>query len=382
MHTGCDSPCILFLCDYQAPYGGNFIASLVRLDARLSARGVRTLYVFPQGAFCRDWCDRMRALGLTLIPLSEGGTRARTRQLLSLIDEHHVTILHVHFGLFPLAERVALLRRSLRLILHYHSDFSGGRAPNAKDRLRALGKGALERLIGERRITKVTVSEGSARTTKDCVALHNALVVERFTDECWTRERTRAACGVSEGQTFALVFGWTPLIKGVDVAAKAVRRLVAAGHEQFTLGVVCGRTVTEERMRAFLTEKAGVAPDAPWIRYLPPVEDVFRYHKASDIMISSSRSETFSYALLEALYTGRPCAVSDIPGVRWAESFDTVSFFPTEDDEALSKTLLHLDGARKAPAFQARLKDASARAQSEYAIDEWIDGMLDIYGIT
>ncbi len=375
-----NKPSILYLCDYQAPYGGNFIASMVKLDAVLHEKGAETIYAFPAGAAARGWYEQMTARGFHLFTLAEGNLFAKARQLLHVIDDNHVTILHVHFGLFPLAELVALLRPKCRLLLHFHSDFSAGRKPSAAQRLRDALKRAPEAMLG-RRLTKITVSERSARTTDDCVRIHNALVPERFAASTWTREQTRTAFRVPDTATMILSFGWSPYIKGIDVAVRAVKRIIDSGHRHFVLGVICGREYTQARLCAFIRERTDCTGDEPWLLFLPPEEDVFRYHKASDIMLSASRSETFSYALLEAIASGKPCVASDIPGVRWAEAFDTVRFFPTGDDSALSDALLALDNERNSDGFTARLDDACARAKQDFGIDEWIAGMCSVYGL-
>lgn len=375
------TPSILFLCDYQAPYGGNFIASLLRLDDALQERRVKTAYLFPAGARERAWCAAMQARGMRTLFLPDGGVRTRMVPLLRTIDATGATILHVHFGLFPLAELAALLRPRLRLILHFHSDFSGGRAPSVARRIKELLARVPEGLIGRRRLQKITVSEGSARTTRDCIALHNALAQTRLTDETRARGETRRLYDVRDEDTLLLIFGWSPWIKGVDIAAEAVRLLHAQGHDSFVLGIVCGREYVPEKMRAFLALKTGCTGEEPYLRFLPPIEDVFSYHKASDVMISASRSETFSYALLEAIATGRACVCSDIPGVRWASAFDTVSFVPPENAEALAGALLIADAERQSTEAEERLAAAARRAREEYGIEGWISGMLDIYGV-
>lgn len=371
---------ILFLCDYQAPYGGNFIASMRKLDDALSARNVPATYLFPAGAAARDWCVSLQRLGKCVQFLPTGGMRAQLACLLETIDARGITILHVHFGFFPLGELAALLRPRLRLILHFHSDFSAGRAPTWKQRLRAAAKRLPEAIIGKR-LQKITVSESSARTTRDCIPLHNALACERFVAKTCGRAETRAALRLEPRDTLVLAFGWSPWIKGVDIVARAVQSLRAAGHSTFVLGVVCGREYPKERMRAFLSERAGCAGDEPWLRFLAPSEDVFAYHAASDIMASASRSETFSYALLEAICSQRPCVASDIPGVRWAKAFDTVAFFPTENADALADALLSLEAARHTPAFAERLRQSSDAAREEFALEDWVRGMLAIYGV-
>lgn len=374
------APSILYLCDYQAPYGGNFIASMMRLDDALAARGARTCYVFPSGARERDWCGAMLRAGRCIRFLPEEGGASKLRRLLAILDEQGVTILHVHFGLFPLAELAAILRPRLRLILHFHSDFSGGREPTRIMRIRDCAKRLPELILG-RRLTKVTVSQGSRRTTKDCVELHNALCETRFVDQPHNRMRTRIELDVPDDRTLALVFGWSPWIKGVDVAVRAVEALHAQGQTQFMLGVVCGRAYPKERMRTFIDAQSPGAGSAPWLRLLPPIEDVFCYHKAADIMISASRSETFSYALLEAICTAKPCVCSDIPGVAWADAFDTVRFFQTENADALASALHEIDMARKDPDFATRLDTAAAHARQAYGMDEWIEGMMRLYGL-
>ncbi len=371
---------ILFLCDYQAPYGGNFIASMMRLDDALHARGVQTTYLFPAGAGARMWCDAMRARGKRVQLLPEGGMHTRLKRLLRAIDASGANILHVHFGFFPLAGLAALLRPRLRLILHFHSDFSGGRSPTPAQRMKALCKRVPELFIGSR-LQKITVSEGSARTTGDCIALRNALAEERFAANTPGRGETRAALHVRDGETLLLVFGWSPWIKGVDVAAQAVAAVRGDGHTQFLLGIVCGRDYPQERMQNFLQERAGCTGNEPWLRFLPPVEDVFCYHKAADVMVSASRSETFSYALLEAVCMQRPCVCSDIPGVRWAAAFDTVSFFPTENAAALAHALLEVEAKRRMDAYSVRLEESARRARRDYALDDWVNGMLEIYGV-
>ena len=378
--TSQGKPSILFLCDYQAPYGGNFIASMMQLDQALQARGVATCYLFPGGARERNWTKAMACQGKDCQYFSGDGFGLRLRELLKVLDTHHATILHVHFGYFALAEAVAILRPRLELILHFHSDFSGGRAPTFVQRCKDALKKLPELLIGKR-LKKITVSQASARTTKDCIQLHNALCEQRFNTETWGREQTRAAHAIPEDGVLALLFGWSPWVKGVDVAVEAVRKIHEQNAGQLMLGVVCGRTYTKEKMQDFIRGRTGCSGDESWLVYLPPVEDVFRYHKAADVFVSASRSETFSYALLEAICTKTPCVASDIPGVSWSKQFQTVGFFPTQDSSALAQRLLETHARRSNPGFSMDLEKDAANARRSYAIEQWVERMLRVYGV-
>ena len=68
---------------------------------------------------------------------------------------------------------------------------------------------------------------------------------------------------------------------------------------------------------------------------LDPTDDMEKYYRMSDIFISSSRGETFSFALAEAIYCGLPCISSDIRGVQWAKNIESVQFFENENVDDL-----------------------------------------------
>ncbi|MDO4573515.1 MAG: glycosyltransferase, partial [Clostridia bacterium] len=112
------------------------------------------------------------------------------------------------------------------------------------------------------------------------------------------------------------------------------------------------------------------------IRLLPPTEDVFFYHAASDILLSASRSETFSYALAEALYMERPAVLSDIPGTAWAAGYESATVFPSGDDRACAEALLKA-AAGFSPDTLARCR---ARIAKECALERWVEGVLGVYG--
>lgn len=367
---------VLFLCWYRAPYGGNFIASMRRLSVSLRADGVRTAFVFPDTAQTRGWCAALTASGEDVRFLDErAGKPAQVRALLSLIDAVSATVLHVHFAGMDLSAFAALLRPKLRLVWHYHSDFSAGKRPSAARRAKRALAGLAEGLIGRRRIEKITVSEAQAQKDARYRYIPNALVPERCADACLGRAETRAQLGLSETQKLALVFAWSPYIKGADVAAAAVARLRAEGHTEFVLGLVGGRDCPPARIAAYLQEKTGLSGTEDWILHLPPEEDVFRYHKASDVMLSASRSEAFSYALLEALYTGTPGVSSDVPGVQWARRYETAEFFRSEDAADCARAILHASALSETAEGQAKLSDVSGRLLAEYGIDAWTAGV-------
>ena len=370
---------VLFLCDYQAPYGGNFIASLCCLGDAVAQRGLQAVYAFPAPAAGRDWYRAMAAQGRAVSTLPAAGARAVCAALLRQIDESRAAVLHVHFGYMLPARLAALLRPRLMLVLHQHSDFSAGRRPGIRARLRRAGLCCIDALLG-RRLRQIYVNEAMPRG-KNGLCIRNALAPNRFTDELWDRERTRRALGLPDGTAFALLFGWSPHIKGVDVAAEALRLLHAAGHTEFVLGVVGGRAYPEERLRAYIAETTGCTGQEAYLRFLPPLEDVFRYHRAADVMLSASRSEAFPYSILEALSVGTPCVVSDIGGTAWAAALPTTQQFRSGDPADCAAALRRAMALRQDAAFSAARQALAAEILHDYDIHAWAAQILEVYGL-
>ena len=62
-------------------------------------------------------------------------------------------------------------------------------------------------------------------------------------------------------------------------------------------------------------------------------DDLPRYYRAADLYLSASHSDGSSVSLLEALASGLPVLVSDIPGNReWIEPGEAGWLFPDGDD--------------------------------------------------
>ena len=155
---------------------------------------------------------------------------------------------------------------------------------------------------------------------------------------------------------------------------KAVGRIVEAGQAEWKLGVICGREMTCEKMPGWIKEHTSFSGSEDWILYLPPTEEIGRYHEASDIMLSSSRSETFSYSVLEALWFGKRCVISDIPGTEWASSYPSVSVFRSGDPVSCSEALLS-SSAEAGPDIEIIRRTIYA----DYALEDWTKQVLSVY---
>ena len=118
---------VLFCCNYQAPYGGNFVPSLMALEERLLDCGMQAVYVFPDGARERNWFAQLQEMGKTMETVSFAQKRSVFRQIRELIKKHHAGIVHTHFMSAVSACLLSLKNPKVKVIGHIHSDFSNGR---------------------------------------------------------------------------------------------------------------------------------------------------------------------------------------------------------------------------------------------------------------
>ena len=371
--TAVNRKTVMFLCDYKSCYGGNFIPSLLALEGGLAGKGYGCVYVLPEAARGREWVAQMQARGCRIEFLDFGQSRRNMiRAVGRLMRLHGVSILHVHFGQVLNMELLSLLRRDVKVFVHLHSDFSGG-----KRKLRARLVDWIQYRLLSARIHFLSVSRALAgvnpgRTTW----IPNGLAVERIPCAHRSGAMVRAENHISGSEFMCLMFGWSPDIKGVDIAARAVRILNERDGLPVKLGIVCGREVTRDKMVRYVARHTGGSGAESYYVYLEPVEDVFAYHEAADLLLSASRSEGFSYALLEALSLGKKCVVSDIPGVSWAMAYPVVFPFASEDAEACAAAVKRALEQRTSEAERVSVGRAIREA---YSIDGWVNAVLKCY---
>jgi glycosyltransferase involved in cell wall biosynthesis len=98
--------------------------------------------------------------------------------------------------------------------------------------------------------------------------------------------------------------------KNIPVLIDAVERLIGEGHD---LSLVIAGTGSEEEA---IAQRVARAPSA--IRFVGFIDEAEkrRLLMNADVFVQLSTREGLSIAALEALASGVPCVVSDLPGVR------------------------------------------------------------------
>lgn len=223
-----------------------------------------------------------------------------------LIHAHSPPPLSAHY-----ASRVSRARR-LPFVVTYHCDVQ---IPSF---FGTFLEGLYRRSLGAstlRRADKVIVTTRTYAATSRALWRHNPVIIpnavdhERFTPEVDGSE-IRRRLGIPLDRPIVLLVGRIVPHKGVEHLIEAARYVPNAEF------LIVGEGSSLEAMKR-LTREMEVAQH---VRFLGRVsqEDLPKVYAACDVFAlpSVSRLEAFGIVALEAMATGKPVVVADIPGVR------------------------------------------------------------------
>jgi glycosyltransferase involved in cell wall biosynthesis len=168
---------------------------------------------------------------------------------------------------------------------------------------------------------------------------------------------------------------WEP-IYGVDVLAKAFVK--AAKKNDGLRLILLGNGSMAGDLRGILT-RGGVQDRVLFLGQVPHKE-LPKFFQMSDLYVSASHTDGSSISLIEALASGRPAIVSDIPGNReWIEPGVNGWWFNDGDEEGLSRAILAAVNQRHQ--FPEMSKAARGTAESRADWGKNFSYLLDAYQV-
>lgn len=370
---------ILIAADYKAPNSGNFIASLIDLGRSIRRHGDSVIFLFPQSKntlretdsnWCR-WFER-EAFPVELFPL-EGSEEDVLHNLLGLVDRYSIDVLHLHFGIFHrLMLKYRYKFKGKKIIIHDHMDFPAGHKNDLRSSIRNLVTCSLYNLydIGYVAIAFQKYNYFRNKIRK-CWYLPNALSYERNIPESKSREDCRRSMGLLPSDKVCLFLGWSLDVKGLDIAIKAVNEYRKTSPD-LLLAIVGFGTAPSPSASQYIEARTEISATSPWIQYWISTEDMYSYHRAADVYLSASRTESFSYGLLESISQNTPVVVSDIVGTRWSWEYSKCFHYPVEDYHACCKAL---EQALKVGHSESNAHDIVRK----YDIRDWCEQVIAIY---
>lgn len=345
-----------FISSYMGPYPGNYIASVVACEKAMQKKGYYSIYVFPKNVEHFDWVNMLREITSHIYFLDYAPySLHNVRMLKEIFTKERINLIYsrmcgwdftAHFAAPKLPiiwhmEMRVVVTEVVRRIKNW-----------LKFNILAFGK------TYHIAVSKpVTDAINSLHPKHRCTTIYNALD--------FTRLAPKRRAFPSNGPCNLLIFGWLPEVKGLDLALDACEILNRNGKQVHLL--VSAQKATLD----YVAERYHIQP--AWLELIPPTDNISELYEKADVMLSASRSEGFSYALAEALYSGLPAIYSDIPGTSWADDFSSVYRFRSGDVNDLVRAI---STCCEKPISEQQRNLNREKMMVSYSINTWTDKVI------
>lgn len=194
------------------------------------------------------------------------------------------------------------------------------------------------------------------------------------------RSQARRAVSLEGDGPLLLFVGRIQPLKGVDIAVRALGRLIDAGLTGARLAIVGGpsgpRGEEEVAQLHALVKKLGLSQA---VVFVPPQrhELLSTYYRASDCCLVPSVSESFGLVALESTACGVPVVASGVGGLTSLVDDGVTGYLiegrdPRDYADALYRVLADT-------AWQSEFLDAAVRKASTYTWPRAAEGLLSLY---
>jgi glycosyltransferase involved in cell wall biosynthesis len=270
-------------------------------------------------------------------------------------------LVHLHFPL-PLGVSVVMVRllASRPFVVTVHGNADVYELPRAME--------PVTRAVLTRADVVVSVSHDLGRYLKQVMGVPRVTVIPNGVDvdEFHPTEGSRAAL---------TLFSISRLVprKNVHILIAAVEQLVKEGAALSL--VIAGTGPEEDRIRRLAEQSSGV------VRFVGFIDETRKRSLLadSDVFVQLSTREGLSIATLEALASGVPCLVSDLPGVREPITPDHTGWY-VDDPENVQSVVSAL---RRVLADRERLPEMKRRCRAvaveKYSLRAMCDSYWDVF---
>lgn len=345
------------VASYMGPYAANYIHSALFLDQKLRSKGGEMIHVFPEEVKNMEWLKLFEEINAKVYfvkfkPYSLHNVRAFKK----IFKMEKINIIHSHFSEWDITVKIA----APHIPVVWHERMS----VNVIDKKKRFKNWIKFNIIGLFNTYSIGISNevynqiSSITRNKRCTVIPDAIKFERLNN---TYKK------IKNKPYKILLFGWSPIVKGVDIAYKACEIL----NKEET--VVELNMVSQVESQQYVKEHFSPLPD--WFHVLPPTDEVYRYYDETDAFLSASRSEGFSNAILEAIYCGRPVVLSNIKATRWALEFQNTYPYDVESPELLASAVRECMNSYISKESVRKNKEL---AIAKYSMDTWANDVLDV----
>lgn len=346
---------------YMGPYISNYILSEIALEQKFREQGDYLVHVFPKDVENKEWVRLFREIDAKLYFIEyKPGTNWSIKTLRKIFRGEKANVIHCHFGGWDIDAKLAA--PFIPMIWHQRM------YPTLSPWQRKYKYWLKYNILGMFCTRHIAISEAvyetiTSITNKKTYCIPNSIDFNRVQidlEQRLSRNDNNEPCKI-------LLFGYSPLSKGLDVAYKACSLLAKKGHN-VELDVV-----SQSQSDQYIAEN--YTPPPSWFKVLPPISNVSDYYNKTDIFLSASRAEGFCNSLLEAIYCGCPAVYSDIAGTRWAAGFAHTFEYAVESPEALAKAILLCIAD---PISREEIEANRKKAVTNYSMETWVEKVYQV----
>ena len=357
---------ILYVCRYAAPYSGNFIPSIAQLADKVVGNH-DVYFLFPEESREKHWLRELpvssdHILFCSFHPIDMYKfCRALSRKL-----GREQTIVHTHFMGGPSLFSVNLCFR--RIMNHYHMFVPP--VKSWKDRLRRTIA-----MFNYRNNIVIAVSNTLTAPLQKYLPWSTVVSIPNCEDFAHLTAGAAHSTRLDflEDDAFnILIHGSHFYWKGVDYTARVVEKMNEQGY-RCRLYITSGDVgFTESQLHSVITHRE-------YFQVIKGVEGVKNLYDNVDLMLSASRFDALSYAIMEASYSECQVAATDIrgnnmlkdiPGIRWIES---------ENEADLENAILEAMEAKRNGTVLAIKQLQREYVLTHYNVDIWVDQVIALY---
>lgn len=346
---------IIFVCDYGAKYGGNFIASFNYLANKLIRRNIEVYFIFPEVAKKQKWEIDLSKFNVLYCDFDKQNLVNTIGRCLTRND--HV-IIHFNFisSLFILRLK-GKLGNCADYVFHQHMAVKFG--------LKQLVKGIILRLFAPKKIAYIGVSQDVFNDVRKEVGKKKSRLVLNAIDT----KRLKTINNFDNHNI--LIFGTDYYYKGVDLAIRAIQH---SEIENKCKLLIVTHNVSEARQ--MILREFGVLP--VFVKIIPPVQDIGKLYSNSFLFLSPSRSEAFGYSVVEAAYSGNQVIISNVPGQNMLSEIPGVEEVQLENTKQLREKIIYAfehsnDNRNKIN------NEACKYIADHFSLEKWSNSILEIY---
>ena len=354
---------VIFICNYAANYGGNFLASLNVLSKELKKRKVKVEYIFPISAKKKKWEINLDNYKVSFLNINDekelsryfkenliSGSIIHTHFLIprQLLKINHAIgtrpnvkiVFHEHMDLDPRGNKLRNILRKLCFKFIFHNEFFIGVSPSVYKRLCLIygekNSFLVENAISFNRLDKKGINPFSADTKKHLI-----------------------------------IFGTDYKRKGADIAIRALQK--SKYNSNLELDIV---THQIEEAQRYIVQDNKTIPNN--VKILSTDSDVQDFYNNSLAFLSPSRHEAFGYAVVEAAYCGTQVVASDVSGQNTLKKIPFIYWVQKENVDQLTEAINN--SYEKSATERQREGNINKKfIIKNYSLDTWVKQIITIY---